>query len=101
MSGVVAGSLSPVANRPAGDWPRSRVTGMSAAPAATGRKVRTIPGRPAKSTDRRDQVSPSPSSSRLLIDFIPAAYAKRAESCCVVSAELKCPSKTGQDGSIG
>ena len=46
---------------------------MSAAPAATCRKVRTISGRPAKSTRWRTQVSPSPSSSRLLVDFIAAA----------------------------
>ncbi len=37
------------------------------------RTVRAISGRPVKSTLCRDQLSPSPSSSRLFIDFIAAA----------------------------
>ena len=46
---------------------------MSTAPAATCRNVRAISGRPAKSILCRDQLSPSPSSNRLFIDFIAAA----------------------------
>jgi len=42
---------------------------MSAIPAATWRKVRTISGRPAKSTLCLAQLSPSPSKSSLLIEF--------------------------------
>ena len=47
-------------------WPKRRVTGMSAAPAATCRKVRTISGRPPKSMLCRLQVSPSPQQQQVV-----------------------------------
>ena len=41
----------------------------------TCKKQRAISGKPPRSTDCRDQLSPLPSRSRLLIDFIAAAQA--------------------------